>query len=220
MTNPPSQQFAAELQFSLERERAAISRELHDELVSALVSVKIHLDGLRRRAASNEVLGPELFSQSLSIVAAGIDTMRRLVERLRPSILNHLGLFAALRWQLAESSMACGLQSVAHIPEEEPHFAPDFAILVVRILSEAIELGLGPLHAKTVDLDIRIVGSNFHMDIHHDAADAPTTAARDAVLSKLNFRAQALGGLCSWAAEGPIGGVISTRIPIDRLLHK
>jgi signal transduction histidine kinase len=220
MTIPGIQQLATDLQFSMERERAAISRELHDELISALVSIKIHLDGLRRRAASNEVLDPERFSQSLSAIAASIDTTRRLVERLRPSILNHLGLFAALRWQLAESCTASGLQSIAHIPEEEPNFSPDLAILVVRILSEAIELGLGPLHVKAVDLEVRIVGFNFHMDIHHDAADALTVAAKEPVLSALNFRAQALGGLCSWEAEGQSGGVISTHIPIDRLLRK
>lgn len=219
MTIPSNQELAADLQFSMERERAAISRELHDELGSALVSVKIHLDGLRRRAASNEVLDPERFSQSLSVIAASIATMRRLVERLRPSILDHLGLFAALRWQLAESCTASGLQSVAHIPEEEPDFSPDLAILVVRILSEAIELGLGPLHAKIVDLDVRIVDVNFHMDIRHDAPDALTVAAREAVLVALNFRAQALGGLCSWEGEGRTGGVISTQIPIDRLLR-
>jgi len=204
----------------MERERAAISRELHDELGSALVSIKIHLDGLRRRAASNEVLGPERFSQSISVIAASIDTMRRLVERLRPSILNHLGLFAALRWQLTESCAASGLQSIAHIPEEEPDFSPDLAILVVRILSEAIELGLGPLHPKIVDLDVRIEGFNFHMDIRHDAADALAVAAREAVLAALNFRAQALGGLCSWEGEGRTSGVISTHIPIDRLLRR
>ncbi len=220
MTVPSTQQLAADLQFSMERERAAISRELHDELGSALVSIKIHLDGLRRRAASNEVLGPERFSQPLGVIAASIDTMRRLVERLRPSILNHLGLFAALRWQLAESCTASGLQSIAHIPEEEPDFSPDLAILVVRILSEAIELGLGPLHPKIVDLDIRIEGFNFHMDIRHDAADALAVAAREAVLAALNFRAQALGGLCSWEGEGRTGGVISTHIPIDRLLRR
>jgi signal transduction histidine kinase len=220
MTIPSTQQLAADLQFSMERERAAISRELHDELGSALVSIKINLDGLRRRAASNEVLGPERFSQSLSVIAASIATMRRLVERLRPSILNHLGLFAALRWQLAESCTASGLQSIAHIPEEEPDFSPDLAILVVRILSEAIELGLGPLHPKIVDLDVRIVGFNFHMDIRHDAADALAVAAREAVLAALNFRAQALGGLCSWEGEGRTGGVISTHIPIDRLLRR
>ncbi len=220
MTIPSTQQLAADLQFSMERERAAIARELHDELGSALVSVKIHLDGLRRRAASNEVLGPERFSQSLSVIAASIDTMRRLVERLRPSILDHLGLFAALRWQLAESCTASDLQSIAHIPEEEPDFSPDLAILVVRILSEAIELGLGPLHPKIVDLDVRIVGFNFHMDIRHDAADALAVAAREAVSAALNFRAQALGGLCSWEDEGWTGGVISTHIPIDRLLRR
>jgi len=203
----------------MERERAAISRELHDELGSALVSIKIKLDGLRRRAASNEVVGPECFSQSLSDIAASIATMRRLVERLRPSILNHLGLFAALRWQLAESCTASGLQSIAHIPEEESDFSPDLAILVVRILSEAIELGLGPLHPKIVDLDVRVVGFNFQMDIRHDAADSLTFAAREAVLAALNFRAQALGGLCSWEDEGRTGGVISTHIPIDRLLR-
>ncbi len=219
MTIPSNQQLAADLQFSTERERAAIARELHDELGSALVSIKFHLDGLRRRAASNEVLGPESFSQSLSVIAVSIATMRRLVERLRPSILNHLGLFAALRWQLAESCTASGLQGNAHIPEEEPDFSPDSAILLVRILSEAIERGLGPLHPKIVDLDVRIVDFNFHMDIRHDSADALTVAAREAVLAALNFRAQALGGLCTWEGGGRTGGVISTHIPIDRLLR-
>jgi len=119
MTIPSAQQLAADLQFSMERERAAISRELHDELGGALVSIKINLDGLRRQAASNEVLGPEHFSQSLGAIAASIATMRKLVERLRPSILNHLGLFAALRWQLAESCTALGLQNSARIPQDE-----------------------------------------------------------------------------------------------------
>ena len=96
--NPDTQQLVEYLQGSAESERVSLSRELHDELGGLLVSVVMDVafaeqnlqidDGLRRR------LGRVRHS-----LAQAIDLKRRMIEHLRPSILDNFGLFQALRWE-------------------------------------------------------------------------------------------------------------------------
>ena len=84
-----------------EEERRAVARELHDELGQVLTAVRLNLQTLRRRSADAE-LGP-VFDDGLALLETAIAEVRALSTRLRPMILDDLGLEAALRSHLERS---------------------------------------------------------------------------------------------------------------------
>ena len=98
-------ELSTQLQSVAEKERAALSRELHDELGGLLVAARMDLSWLEERVGSTD---PEIQGQFKRVHDAlqdGVELKRRVVENLRPTLLDNLGLFAALRWQVSDT---CG----------------------------------------------------------------------------------------------------------------
>ena len=70
-------------------------------------------------------------------LAAGVDLKRRIIEELRPTLLDNVGLFAALRWQMKETCGSAGLKCSESYPDEEPRFKSEASIALFRIAQEA-----------------------------------------------------------------------------------
>ena len=89
------------LQSSMESDRTRLSRQLHDELGGLMVSTAMDLYAVSQRLPKTEY-GQRELARARETIQTAIDLNRRMVDSLRPSILDHIGLFAALRWQLKE----------------------------------------------------------------------------------------------------------------------
>jgi signal transduction histidine kinase len=81
------------LQEGIEEERTRIAREVHDELGAALTAIRFELSGLRSEAQVQEAV-----QRAIGRVDAAIRTTRRICSDLRPSLLDHMGLWAAIEW--------------------------------------------------------------------------------------------------------------------------
>ena len=95
-------ELSTQLQSVAEKERAALSRELHDELGGLLVAARMDVSWLEEKVASHDPEVQEQFKRVQDALQAGVDLKRRVVENLRPTLLDNLGLFPALRWQVAD----------------------------------------------------------------------------------------------------------------------
>ena len=78
-----------------ESERRLIARELHDEIGQAFTAVKLNLQALRRSVPASQT---GQVDDSIGIVEGALQQVRGLSMELRPSVLDDLGLAAALRW--------------------------------------------------------------------------------------------------------------------------
>ena len=119
-----------------ETEKAALSRELHDELGGLLVAMKMELAALKRKCPPETHLSP-LWSRLETSMDAGIDLKRRVIESLRPTLLDNLGLVAALRWQAGETCAKAGIELQVRAPEREVELEPDAAIAIFRAVQES-----------------------------------------------------------------------------------
>jgi signal transduction histidine kinase len=129
---------AANLQTMAESEKVLLARQLHDELGGALVGAKMDLAWLRRRIGSTdpEVIGRwERLERALE---TGIAFKRRVVEQLRPTLLDNLGFYAAARWLVEETCGAVGLKAELELPLPEPLLTKDVGIALFRILQESL----------------------------------------------------------------------------------
>src|SRR6202042_2556917 len=116
----------------------ALSRELHDELGGLLVAARMDLSWLQQRLPTADPAIEQRFKRIHDSLSAGVDLKRRVVEELRPTLLDNMGLFTALRWQYKETCRRNGLRCTETIPENEMKFSPDAAIGVFRIAQEAL----------------------------------------------------------------------------------
>ena len=129
---------AARLEAAREAERARIAREIHDELGQALTALKIDVLWLRKRITPSS---PELASK-LDGMATVIDSTARGIQRvateLRPSVLDELGLRAAIEWEAREFATRTGIECRVELPGEQPALDPSRATAVFRIFQEAL----------------------------------------------------------------------------------
>jgi signal transduction histidine kinase len=213
------EQFASHVQSETEHTRALVARQLHDELGGLFVASKMDLDWIARRVpAGDEALKSKL-AQVSTALDAGLAIKRRLVERLHPSILDHLGLYAALQWQLEELCTAASVRAIAKLPDDDPGISPESAIVLFRIEHDAIARALGTGGITLVELEARIADGNFEMSVADDASQ-PATASGERGRPwswSLLHRAQGLGGTCTIEGRPGGGTRVVVRVPAGRL---
>jgi signal transduction histidine kinase len=209
------------LQGVSEQEKSALSRELHDELGGLLVAARMDLSWLQQRLPTSDPAIEQRFRRIHESLSSGVDLKRRVVEELRPTLLDNMGLYAALRWQFKESCRRNGLNCTETIPEDELKFDPDAAIGVFRIAQEAMTNILKHAEAKSADLAIGIQGNQFILRVSDDGKGISPNRLITITshgLASMRHRVAALGG--SWDVQSPpaAGTIITAIIPLNRML--
>jgi signal transduction histidine kinase len=210
------------LQGVSEQEKSALARELHDELGSLLVAARMDLSWLQQRLPTSDPSIETRFKRIHESLSAGVDLKRRVVEELRPTLLDNMGLFSAIRWQFKETCRRAGLKCTETIPSDEPKFNPDASIGVFRIAQEALTNILKHAEAKSADLAIGIAADTFMLRVSDDGRGiAP--ARLDAItshhgLASMRHRIAALGGTWEMTSPKTGGTVVLAVIPLARML--
>jgi signal transduction histidine kinase len=132
-----------------------LSQQLHDELGGMMVSTAMDLYTLSQRLGASDCGQKELARARESLQAA-IDLNRGIVDSLRPSILDNIGLFAALRWQLKEWGQHSLTACTESYPAIEPDFAPEASIGLFRIAQSALAMISNRGSVKSADLRIYV----------------------------------------------------------------
>jgi len=135
---------------------------------------------------------------------------------LRPTLLDNVGLFAALRWQLKETCGSAGLKCSESYPDEEPKFTSEAAIALFRIAQEAFTNILKHSAAKSVDITLDMDEDAVVMQISDDGKGIPAgrlTAVGSHGLASMRHRVRALGGLLDVRSPPSGGTILLVRIP-------
>jgi signal transduction histidine kinase len=211
------------LQGVSEQEKSALSRELHDELGGLLVAARMDLSWLQQRLPTSDPAIEQRFKRIHESLSAGVDLKRRVVEELRPTLLDNMGLFAALRWQFKETCRRTGLKCSETIPDTELNFTPEAAIGVFRIAQEALTNILKHAQASSAELAIGIEDDIFVLRVSDDGRGIPSHRLRTDTthgLASMRHRIAALGGKWDLRSPGSGGTVVTAMIPLSRMLAK
>ncbi len=128
---------ASSLQNVREEERAAIAREIHDELGQQLTAIKLDVSWLDRRIAGDAVVKDRI-NGVLTMLTEMIQSIRRISTQLRPSILDDLGLIEALRWQVRDFQKRTGIPVEFDCSEEILKLEPSVTTGLFRIFQESL----------------------------------------------------------------------------------
>ena len=213
-------ELSSHLQSVAEQEKSALSRELHDELGGLLVAARMDLSWLEERIGSDDAEVRGYFRRVQDALQAGFDIKRRVIESLRPTLLDNLGLLAALRWQVSESCERAGLTYLERYPEELPALSPQAAIAVFRIVQEGLANVLKHARARSVTVSLELSATWLQVRVEDDGIGIPLErlrALRAHGLAAMRQRARALGG--HWTVLRPsTGGTrIEVRLPLERV---
>jgi signal transduction histidine kinase len=145
---------ATRLQKVREEERTGISREIHDELGQALTGLKLDIAWMSHRLPRDH----EMRSQCVSVmerIDQTLNSVRRIATELRPSVLDQLGLEAALEWQGQEFGTRTGIEVEMQMCVDGAALPEDLGSSAFRILQES--LTNVARHAKATHVRIRFV---------------------------------------------------------------
>ena len=161
-------QLASNLQSIREDERTNIAREIHDELGQQLTGLKMDLHWLTRKinSADEEVI--KKMKESVDLINATITSVRKIATDLRPSILDDLGLLAALEWQGEEFEKRSGTK-VKFINEAgDLTVKPEVATAIFRIYQELLTNIARHANAALVTASLYIVADILYFSIKDD----------------------------------------------------
>ncbi len=122
-----------------EEERRRLARELHDDTAQALIALSLGLDGLRRAIGKSDLSDRDAqwIANLHDLADRTLEGVRRACRDLRPSILDDLGLRAALEW-LSDSSSARGVPCTFRCIGVPQSTTPESEIAIFRIVQESL----------------------------------------------------------------------------------
>jgi signal transduction histidine kinase len=205
----------ARLQLVREEERTDIAREVHDELGQALTGLKIDLAWLRSRMTDRTLVDRV---QSIIVrIDGAMDTVRRIATDLRPSVLDDLGLVAAVEWQAREFERSTGIAAQLEVQAEHVELEDICATTAFRILQETLTNVARHANASRVNITLRVSADTLTLEVRDDGRgikEAEMASPRSLGLLGSRERAFACGGALVIRGVSGKGTTVSLKIPL------
>ncbi|MEV2215687.1 sensor histidine kinase [Streptomyces sp. NPDC050997] len=191
-----------------ERERQRIARELHDEVGQTLTAVLLQLKRVADR--TSEELRDEV-GQAQEATRAGLDEIRRIARRLRPGVLEELGLASALR-SLAAEFTTHGLTVRHQIPGDLPPLTEESELVLYRVAQEGLTNTARHSAADRAEVRLRPVPDGVELLVR-DNGTGLGGAPEGSGISGMRERALLIGAVLSLEAAPVRGTDIRLRVP-------
>jgi signal transduction histidine kinase len=132
-------ELSTHLLHTLEGERARLAKQLHDELGGMITAAKMDMQWLTAHiGASLDPKAREKFNSVLQMLDQAMMLKRRVVEGLRPSLLDHFGLGVAMRSHFEESCKGAGIECIASLPEESLDLDSTRQLTIFRVAQDVL----------------------------------------------------------------------------------
>jgi len=141
----------------MESERSQLAKELHDELGGLITAAKMDMAWLQAHIGSSlDAASEEKFRSVVQMLNQAMMLKRRVVEALRPSLLDHFGLPVALRSHFEEHCGQGGVECIVTLPDEITDLEPAVQLTLFRVAQEALANVLASGKARHVELVIEL----------------------------------------------------------------
>lgn len=199
-----------------EEEKARVARELHDEMGSSLTAVNMDLMSVRQRLGEDSPQAERL-TRAAAALKSTVEGMRRVIEELRPSMLESLGLREAVRSWAKDQADRFDVPLTVEIAEEMPPLPAGSPIALFRIAQEALGNAFRHANAGSVRLSIRAEKGNVILEVVDDGVGivprpAGTKGSAHGLLG-IRERAIAMGGVAT-IGSGPGGRGTEVRVTV------
>ena len=212
----------AHIQSAREEERVRIAQEIHDEIGTLMTAIKMDLAFLSKEiAGKGGKKSPETLQQEIGdttkLVDNAIQTIHQIVLELRPAVLDHLGLRAALEWQMREFQKRTKIECQFDSNVGSMRLDAERSTALFRILQETLTNVARHAQATRVEASLQERDHHLILNVHDNgtgiSADQVTSTHRLGLLG-MRERAHIFGGdvvVHGWPGEGT---TVTVRIPM------
>ncbi len=200
-----------------ESERRAIARELHDELGQALQALKINLQTAQRFPQNS---GQRL-QESIGIVDQTLQQVRNLSLDLRPSLLDDLGLVAALEWYVDRQAQRVGFAGHFTATPHDLRVDPALETVCFRVVQEALTNVARHAQAQQVWVEVERSDTELHLQVRDDGVGFDVPSARERAVRGGSFgllgmseRVELIGGSLETTSIPAHGTEIRVHFPL------
>jgi signal transduction histidine kinase len=209
-------ELAQHLQTSVETERHAIAREIHDDVGGSLTALKFELDWIRRHAGTPEV--QQRAVSALETVTHAIEASQRIMQNLRPAILEQ-GLVAALQWMCSRFEKRTGILCELRMGEglEGQALPTGVPLVAYRTAQEALTNVSKHAQATRVVVDLSLTGGVLSLEVSDNGRGLGSTdlaKAKSFGIRGLHERASTVGGWID-LSSGAAGTSLILSVPLD-----
>ncbi len=206
--------FAEYLQKTIEQERAAIAREIHDDIGGALAAVKLDLSWIGRHASDSATLGH--VHAATEMLQHALGASQRIMMNLRPAILDQ-GLEAAVHWLARGFEKRTGIKTTFRASYEKTDIAKAIQLAAYRTAQEALTNIAKHAHCDQVTIDLSDAEGVLTLEIT-DNGKGISQAERDKPkafgIRGLYERAKTVGGWLDVSTRSGIGTSIILSVPL------
>jgi signal transduction histidine kinase len=200
-----------------EDERKRIARELHDDTSQNLAVLVMGLETAMQALRSNGP--PPRLDEVKALAVHALDEVHRLIYDLRPSVLDDLGLFSAIRWYAERHLGTRGIAVRCELPEPEPRLPPAWEIALFRVCQEAMNNIARHAGAESVLVQVNVEGGALRIEIEDDGkgfdpAAAPAGDRAHWGLLGIQERVQILGGRVGVDSTPGDGTRVEIEVPL------
>ncbi|WP_374692641.1 PAS domain S-box protein [Accumulibacter sp.] len=218
-SNEELRQLSRYLERVREEERVRIARELHDDLGSTLTGVKWAIAMAIERAHAAAVPGDAQLAHASQLLDSAVDTMRRIISDLRPSVLDHLGVWTAIEWYAGQIGERTGLRcDVALSPEVATvEVDAERATAMFRIVQEALNNVVRHARATHAQIRVRCEAATVMIAVEDDGVGSDEGALRKTEswgLLGMQERAARFGGEIKLSRGATGGTILALRMPV------
>ena len=205
------------LQIVQEEEKSSLARDIHDELGGILVGAKMDVAWSIERTRGKDGAVATKLERALKMLDEGVELKRRVIEDLRPTLLDNLGLAAAIDWQVRQTCERSGLKCTLNLAELDQNIPPEISIALYRIVQEALTNVVKYAKAKNVNVELVRTGSGVSVIFEDDGIGLPAGAEDNALshgISGMRQRVRALKGEFRIHGRAGSGTTIEVHVPL------
>jgi signal transduction histidine kinase len=190
---------------------------VHDELGQALTALKLDLSWVGERLGRDQYVLNVKVRSMLKFIDSTIETVRRISAELRPPILDHFGLTAAIEWELNRFNDRAGIECEFRTLPEEITLDQNRSTTVFRVLQEALTNVSRHANATAVKVDLRRTGDDLILEVKDNGCgitESQTLAPTSLGLIGIRERARMCGGSVNILGSVEQGTTVRVVIPI------
>jgi len=207
--------FAEQLQSTIEQERAAIAREIHDDIGGSLAAIHFDLAWMERHVSDANTLAH--IHAATEMLQHAVEASQRIMMNLRPAVLDQ-GLAAAIHWLGDSFSRRTGIPTQIRAQLKNEQLPKDIQLTAYRTAQEA--LTNASKYAKCTQVKIDLAGDERFLTLEvsdngQGITEQPTGTQGGFGLKGLKERAKTVGGWLDISTQKGQGTSITLSIPLD-----
>ncbi len=209
---------ARDIQSAREEERATVAREIHDVLGQELTVMAMEVAWLDRKLPAEPASLREKARSVKESIEAAIGTVQRISAELRPGLLDHLGIAAAIAWQAKRFGDRTGIPCAVAHPEREIDLERDRSTALFRIFQEAltnVARHSGADRAAVALSEVRGVVVMTVEDNGKGISMERIADGRSLGLVGMRERVRPFGGAIEFGSNDGSGTSLTVRIPLE-----